>query len=178
MLNKWQQPHNVASSKDWSTGLWSCGDLLPCVSSSDWTVGKALWENVYLQKWVKGMGNPCEERKKHCGFAKTRAAWNGSRPINLGISLQPWGVCFHMRKFPGHRLFQTRLEFLVSFVATNPSIQVTITFAPQMCLLQSLLSSVHPQYHSRRESLKISSHHVASLLESFTIKVSHFPHLA
>lgn len=89
------------------------------------------------------------KRKKCCGFLSDQSSMEW---VQNGRS---WGVLFYIRTCPGHRLFQTTLEFLVSFVATNQSKQVTILLCPQMCLLQSLFSSVHLQHHSGRAPPKM-----------------------
>lgn len=94
----------------------------------------------------------CEEGKKCCGFFLDHRSMEWVQTYGLEHKITTMGNTFYIRKFPRHELFQTRM-FGVLY-GTNQSEQVTIAFASQMCLLQSLFSSVHLKHYSGREPPK------------------------
>lgn len=81
---------------------------------------------------------------------------------------------FYIRKFPGHILFQIRLELLVSFWPQTFQTRLPLLLPPR-CVYFSLSSPPYIFNTLVGGSLpKCSSDHVAPLLGSFTIKVGPF----
>ena len=144
-----------------------CGVVLRChvlvavMGSGEPPVGKCVLAEV--GNWY---GESYGKREKDAVVSsQTRGAWNGARSMGFGISRQAWGALFYIRKFSGQRLFQTRQEFLVSFVATNHH------FSPSRCVYFSL-SPLQYIFNTTAGVilLKCGSDHIAPLLESFRIK--------
>lgn len=155
---------NMESPKVWSWGLWRCGALPPWVGCRDWAVGNPLWETVCLQKWVMRIGNPYE--KKEMLWCLLRPEQHG-----MGPKWSIMGSTLLYKNVSRHRLFQTTLEFLVSFVATNQSKQLPSCFVPRCVYFN--LSSLQYIFSTTvgGHLLRCSSDHLSSLLESFTIDV-------